>query len=193
MFRPRFVVGLAVACLLTGTAASARQGKAAAKADEPSGPVIVLEFAGGTVEITTFPEEAPKSVEHVIDLVRRHFYRGQRIWWATPSLVQFGDPTTRDMTKRDVWGTVSSGRSVGVDESDLAKHKFVRGIVGLGYRQGYNPRTADSYLFIIKGSNTAANGKYAVIGQISDPKQMLIIDKLEVPDLIKNAYIKGEK
>jgi cyclophilin family peptidyl-prolyl cis-trans isomerase len=202
MLLPRFAMSLAIAGLLVGTAAARQQTKApaqpkaaapkaAAKSAEPAGPVIVFETQKGTIEIEMFPPEAPKSVEHVLDLVRNGFYRGQRIWWTTPALVQFGDPNTKDMTKRDSWGTGGSGKPVGVDETKMGKHKFVRGIVGLGYRQEYNPRTADSFIFIIKGANTAADGKYAVIGKVTTG--MEFVDKLEVPDRIMNAYVKGEK
>ena len=107
--------------------------------------MLVFEFAKGNVEIELSPSEAPKSVEHVLDLVRGNFYRGQRIWWSTPALIQFGDPLTKDMTKSDMWGTGGSGRPVGEDETKMAKHKFVRGVVGLGYRQDFSPKTADSY------------------------------------------------
>ncbi len=198
MRKPRLFIVLALAGLLIGPAASARQAKkAAAKApppqasDLPAGPTLVFEFSKGTVEIQTSPSEAPKSVEHVVDLVRRNFYRGQRIWWVTPALLQFGDPSTRDMTKRDSWGTNGSGRSVGVDETKMAKHKFVRGVVGLGYRPDYKPATADSYLFIIKGANSAADGKYAVLGTVTEG--MAVVDKLVLNDVIKVAYVKDEK
>jgi cyclophilin family peptidyl-prolyl cis-trans isomerase len=105
--------------------------------------------------------------------------------------VQFGDPTTRDMTKQATWGTSSSGRAVGVDESSLAKRKFVRGTVGLGYRQGYNPRTADSYIIIIKGSNANMDGKYAVLGRVLTG--MDVVDKLQVTTVIRHAYMMGER
>lgn len=198
MVRRQFLVGLALAGVVAGTAASAQQKAAPAKAPAaakaapaPAGPVAVFEFQGGAVEIEFFPAEAPESVKKIIGLVRQGFYRGQRIWWATPALVQFGDPTTRDMTKRDMWGTVGSGKPVGVDETKLAKHKFVRGIVGFGHRPDYKAATSDSYMFIIKGSNSAADGQYAVLGQVTTG--MSVIDKLEVPDRIVNAYMKGEK
>lgn len=198
----RLLLVLAAAGLLIGPAASARQAKkaapkgaapkAAAQASNlPAGPTLVFEFAKGTVEIETSPSEAPKSVDHIVDLVRRNFYRGQRIWWVTPALLQFGDPTTRDMTKRDGWGTNGSGRSVGVDETKMAKRKFLRGVVGLGYRPDYKPATADSYLFIIKGANSAADGKYAVVGTVTEG--MAVVDKLVLNDVIKAAYVKGEE
>ena len=198
MPQPRFFITLALAGALLSPVASARQARKAAskapaqaEAAEPPGPTLVFEFDKGTVEIETFPTEAPKSVEHILDLVRHNFYRGQRIWWVTPALLQFGDPTTRDMTKKDSWGTNGSGHSVGVDETKMAKHKFLRGVVGLGYRPDYKPSTADSYLFIIKGSNSAADGKYAVIGHVTDG--MTVVDKLALNDIIKSAYVKGEK
>jgi len=195
MFGRRFFVTWALAGLIAAPALAAGQASSKAPAQAkapaaPAGPVIVLEFAKGNVEIEMLPD-APKSVEHVLGLVRRGFYRGQRIWYSTPSLVEFGDPTTRDMTKRENWGTTGSGKMVGVDESKMSKQKFVRGIVGLGYRPDYSPKTADSFLFIIKGSNTAADGKYAVLGKVIDG--ITVVDKLEVTDVIKNAYVKGEK
>jgi cyclophilin family peptidyl-prolyl cis-trans isomerase len=203
MIQPRFVVSLVLAGLIAGTAASGQQAKpapkapskapakAAGKTAEPAGPVVVFEFAKGNIEIELSPSEAPKSVEHVMELVRGNFYRGQRIWWSTPALIQFGDPLTKDMTKKDMWGTGGSGHPVGVDETKMSKHKFVRGVVGLGYRQDFSPKTADSYFIIIKGTNSAMDGKYAVIGKVTEG--MAVADKLEVPDVIKNAYMKGEK
>jgi cyclophilin family peptidyl-prolyl cis-trans isomerase len=188
MYGLRFIAALSLACLMGGTATLAQQAKG--KAAEPAGPVVVFEFTKGTVEIELFPAEAPQSVEKILGLVRSNFYRGQRIWWVTPALIQFGDPTTRDMTKRDMWGTVGSGRMIGVDETPLAKHKFVRGVVGFGHRPDFDPKTSDSYMFIIKGANSAADGKYMVLGQVTSG--MDVVDKLVVPDVIRRAYVKGE-
>ena len=198
MVRRQFFIGLAVAGILAGAVASAQQQKAApakapakAAAKAAAGPVAVFEFQKGTAELEFFPEDSPESVKKIVGLIRQGFYRGQRIWWVDGSAVQFGDPSTRDMTKRDMWGTMGSGKSVGVDETKLAKHKFVRGVVGFGHRPDFKPPTSDSYLFIIKGSNTAADGKYMVLGRITTG--MDVIDKLEVADRIVNAYMKGEK
>lgn len=204
MLQPRLILGLALAGLIAGAAVSGQQpapskAPAAKAAAAPAGPVLVFNFAKGigsskqalgSVEIETFPAEAPKSIEHVIRLVRSRFYNGLRVHWSTPSLIQFGDPMSRDMTKRDLWGTGGSGRPVGVAEANLAKHKFERGVVGLAYRQNYDPKTADSQIFVIKGANSAANGRYAVLGRVIDPKMMTIIDKLEVGDRIDTATVR---
>ena len=208
MFQPRIFVGLALAGLIgAGSLASAQQAKAPAKAPAkaatpaaapaPAGKVIALTFVRGigsskqnlgVIEIETYPGDSPKSVDHVLQLVTSKFYNGHRIHWSTPSLVQFGDPASKDMTKKDMWGTGGSGKPVGVAEGPMAKHKFDRGIVGLAYRQEYDAKTADSQMFIIKGSNSAANGKYAVIGKVITG--LAVIDKLEVGDRIESAVVK---
>ena len=192
MLQHRFLIGLAIAGLVAGTAGSAQQAKSAAspaKAPASASPVLVFEFVKGTVEIETYPTDSPKSVAHVIDLVRTGFYRGLRVHWAKPGVVQFGDPLTKDMTKRDLWGSGGSGHPVGLAETSA--RKFERGMVGLGYRQEYSPKTADSQIFILTSPNPALNGKYAMLGHVSDG--MAVVDKLDVPDVIRNAYIKGEK
>src|SRR5688500_16054469 len=82
-----------------------------------AGPVIVLETAKGVIEIETYPDEAPKTVAHVLGLVKKGFYHGLRFHRAEPGFViQIGDPQTRDMTKQSSWGTGNSGTSVGVAE-----------------------------------------------------------------------------
>src|SRR5438552_3211376 len=56
-------------------------------------PVIVVETTRGTFEFETYPEEAPKTVAHIVDLVKHGFYNGQRVHRALPGfLVQWGDP-----------------------------------------------------------------------------------------------------
>ncbi len=82
-----------------------------------AGPIVVFETVKGTFEMETYPNEAPKSVEHILTLVRRNFYNGLRVHRLVKGqLVQFGDPLSRDMSKRDRWGTGGSGKSIGVAE-----------------------------------------------------------------------------
>jgi cyclophilin family peptidyl-prolyl cis-trans isomerase len=194
MISPRFFIGLALAGLVVGTTTAAQQPKAAPPASKsgaaaPKGPVIAFEFKDkGTVEIEMSPDDAPKSVAHVLDLVRNGFYRGQRIHWVQGAAVQFGDPYSKDMTKRDQWGSGGSGKSVGVAET--SKHKFDRGSVGLYYQADFGPKSADSQMFILRGPNSALDGKYAMIGHVVNG--MATVDKLEVTDRILNAYVKGE-
>jgi cyclophilin family peptidyl-prolyl cis-trans isomerase len=150
----------------------------------PANPVLVFDTLKGSFEIELFQSETPKSVEHILDLMKRNFYRAQRFHRVTPNLVQFGDPQTRDMTKEASWGSGNSGRVIGVFELSK-KRSNVRGAVGLGHSG--NPAYADSQMYILKTNQTANDGKYAIIGQVT--KGMAVIDKLVRTDIIKDARV----
>src|SRR3954466_11373097 len=63
-------------------------------------PVIVVETTRGAFAFETYPNEAPKTVAHVVQLVRDSFYDGQRFHRALPTfIVQWGDPRSRDASK----------------------------------------------------------------------------------------------
>jgi cyclophilin family peptidyl-prolyl cis-trans isomerase len=154
----------------------------------PAGPVVVLETQKGAIEIELFQADAPKSVAHLLALVRNGFYRGLRFHWSLPGVIQVGDPTSRDMSRMDSWGNAGSGRSVGVAE--ISKRKFEKGIVGLAYREGQKPTAADSQIFILRAPNPKLDGKYCAIGRVI--AGMNVVEKIEKPDMLKNAYVKGE-
>jgi cyclophilin family peptidyl-prolyl cis-trans isomerase len=178
MMRALRLVALAAAAALVAGVGTATTARAA-------DPVVVLETAKGTIEVTFFQADAPKSVAHILDLVRQNYYRGQRFHRVEAALVQFGDKQTRDMSRRDYWGNGNSGRPIGVFE--LSKtHKHVRGAVGLGHSG--NPANADSQMYIMKRAGSSLDGKYAVIGQVTSG--MAVVDKIVVTDLIKNVYLK---
>lgn len=187
--RPICVAGLAAVLLLPHAPVSSNALSAAVKA-APAATIVVIETAKGTIEIETF-DDAPKSTEHFVDLARKGFYRGQRFHWVQPGIVQGGDPLSRDLTKRNEWGTGGSGlkmaiKPIGVAET--SKRKFERGIVGLAYRPERKPETADSQFFILTGPNPALNGKYAPLGKVI--KGMEVVDKIEMGDGIKNVTVK---
>ena len=134
-------------------------------AEEPGGPpVLVVETAKGTIEIETFPEEAPESVEHIVVLVNRRFYNGLRVHRVEPGfVVQFGDPQTRDMTRRATWGSGGSGNPIGVSEvSPLHPHRL--GSVALAHPG--DPTRADSQMYISFGPQPALDPDFTVFGQV---------------------------
>jgi cyclophilin family peptidyl-prolyl cis-trans isomerase len=147
---------------------------------------LVLETAKGVIEIELYPTDAPKSLAHVLTLVKQNFYRGQRIHWVQAGVIQFGDPQSRDMTKLNDWGKGGSGRPVGVAEP--SKRQFVRGSVGLAYRVGATPQSADSQIFILRAPNPALNGKYASLGRVT--KGLDVLDKIEMKDVIKGLTVR---
>jgi peptidyl-prolyl cis-trans isomerase B (cyclophilin B) len=181
----RFVGAMVVVLgLVVGTTARAGAGQTKAPAG-PANPVLVFDTLKGSFEIELFQSEAPKSVEHILDLMKRNFYRAQRFHRVTANLVQFGDPQSRDMSKEAYWGTGGSGRTIGVFELSK-KRSNVRGSVGLAH--GGQPTLADSQLYIDKTDQSGNDGKYAIVGRVSTG--MAVVDKLVKTDIIKDARIK---
>ena len=71
----------------TGRAGPAGRARGAASAL----PVVVFETSKGNFEMELYPAEAPKSVEHILTLVRRNFYNGLRVHrFVEGFVVQFG-------------------------------------------------------------------------------------------------------
>ena len=181
----RFLLAIVAALALAAVTAASQGGGAKGGGKAPAGPVIVLDTVKGIVEIETFPVDAPKSVAHIVDLVKRGFYRGLRVHWVQPGVVQMGDPSTRDMSKQEQWGRLF-GTPVGVAE--LSKKPFERGTVGLAYRKDQTPLAAGSQFFILTNANPQLNGKYTAIGRVT--AGLGVVEKLEVGDMIKMATIK---
>jgi cyclophilin family peptidyl-prolyl cis-trans isomerase len=184
--------------LLAGTVIAAQAPKAApkpaaapaapAKKSPGAGAVLVVETVKGPIEIETYPNEAPKSVDHILALAKRNFYNGQRIQRIIPNqAVQFGDPQTRDMTKQQWWGRgfdSGSGHSIGVAEFSKKRLQKI-GAVSLAHPG--DPREADSQMFIALSAQPKWNGQYTVIGQVISG--MDVVRKLQVTDRIVRVTI----
>jgi cyclophilin family peptidyl-prolyl cis-trans isomerase len=150
-------------------------------------PVIVFETAKGNFEIETYPVEAPKSVAHIVELVKRNFYNGQRVHRIVPGqLVQLGDPLSRDMTKREFWGTGGSNRPIGVGEMS-PKHRHVAGAVSLAHPG--DPKQADSQMFIMFAAQPKYDGGFTVFGHVTTG--MDVVRKLAMNDIIRRVRIKS--
>jgi cyclophilin family peptidyl-prolyl cis-trans isomerase len=172
------MLALAVACLSN-----------AALAQSGTGPVIVVETTKGRFEVETFQNDAPATVAHVIALVRRGFYDGQRIHRAVPGfVVQWGDPRSRDLAQESEWGrgpNAGSGTPVGVAEMSR-KRKHVKGAVALAHPG--SPARADSQIFVTLANRPELNSKYAVFGHIVSGDE--VPARLEYGDVITRMSVK---
>ena len=175
-----------------GQAAGARgqaRGAAPAAAAKPAaaGPILEIATSKGAIEIQMFPTEAPRTVTHITALAKRNFYNGLRVHRVEPGfVVQFGDPQTRDMTKRDRWGNGGSGKPIGVGEPS-ARHKHVIGAVAMAHPG--DPKLADSQMYIMLGHAARLDGGYTVFGQVISG--MDVVRRLAIPDVIKRISVKG--
>ena len=152
-----------------------------------AGPIIVLDTAKGVIEIETYPEEAPKTVAHILALVKRGFYNGLRFHRAEPNFViQVGDPLTRDMSRQDAWGRGNSGKPIGAAEI-TKKRTHGPGAVGMGHAG--NAKDADSQIYITLRAAPTLNGKYTVFGRVI--KGLDVAAKIQKADVIRKASVKA--
>ena len=163
-------------------------GEVALSAQKTPNPVIVIETDKGNIEIELLQKWAPKGVAKILGLVEKGFYRGLRVHRVTNSLVQMGDPQTRNMRSQNYWGTGGSGTPLGVTEINLMM-KHVRGAVGLAYSANGGPKFADSQFYIMKNASQGLDGDYSIIGRVVNG--IIVADRLQVTDVIKNIAVKG--
>jgi cyclophilin family peptidyl-prolyl cis-trans isomerase len=154
-----------------------------------AGPIIVLETERGTIEFETYPEEAPKTVARIIELVNRGFYNGLRFHRAEPNfLIQIGDPLSRDIGREAYWGGGGSGKPIGVSEV-TKKRRHLLGAVSMAY-PGTRRMEADSQFFITQRPAPEFDGKYTVFGRVL--KGQDVVGRIQKGDLLKQAYLKDE-
>jgi cyclophilin family peptidyl-prolyl cis-trans isomerase len=171
--------------LLTATAAAT----VTVRTQTDSDPIVVVETSRGAFVMQTFPRDAPKTVAHIVALVRQHFYDGQRIHRAQPGLlVQFGDPQSRDLTKRELWGrgaAASSGTPIGIAEmSRRLLHQ--PGAVGVAHMG--EPAKGDSQIYIMLGQHSELDGQYAIFARVIEG--MEIVSQLQVGDDIRRVSVR---
>jgi peptidyl-prolyl cis-trans isomerase B (cyclophilin B) len=175
-----------IAILLAVLPAGDLGAQGAAQKSAGAGPVLIVETAKGAFQIETYPGEAPKTVEHILALVKRNFYNGHRIHRVVPGfVVQFGDPQSRDMTKRDRWGSGGSGRSIGVGEFS-PNRKHVVGAVAAAHPG--DARLGDSQMYITLAAQPKLDGQFTVFGQVISG--MDVVRKLAVNDIVRRVTVK---
>jgi peptidyl-prolyl cis-trans isomerase B (cyclophilin B) len=160
-----------------------------ASGQDGGGPVIVVETNAGAFAFETYPNEAPKTVAHVLQLVRNGFYDGQRFHRAIPGfVVQWGDPQTRSVEKTADWGkgdAASSGTPIGVTEMNR-KRLHAKGAVAMAHPG--DPAKADSQIYVTLADRPDLNGKYTVFGRIIAGAD--VPARIQRGDVITRMYVR---
>jgi cyclophilin family peptidyl-prolyl cis-trans isomerase len=156
---------------------------------KPAGPVIVVETTRGTFEFETYPGEAPKTVAHIVALVKRGFYDGQRFHRVLPGfLMQWGDPRSKEPAREAEWGRgdeASSGDPIGTAEI-TKKRTHLAGAVGVAHPG--DPAAADSQIYVTLASRPDLDGLYAVFGRVTAGGD--VPGRIQRGDLITRMYVK---
>ena len=140
--------------------------------------IAILKTSLGNITIEFFPEAAPKHVNNFLNLSKTGFYDGtifHRI--VKDFVIQGGDPTTKNTTQKDRWGTGGPGYTIDAEFNDIPHE---RGIISMA-RTG-DPNSAGSQFFIVTKDARFLDNQYTVFGRVIDG--MEIVDKIE--DLTTN-------
>jgi peptidyl-prolyl cis-trans isomerase A (cyclophilin A) len=136
------------------------------KTNNTSKNIMKVETNMGTFKIKMYPEEAPKTVAHLKELVAKGFYDGiifHRI--IAGFVIQGGDPTGTGMG--------GSGNSIPDEFNNKLKHSK-KGMVAMA--NSGRPNSQDSQFYITLAPLEFLDGKYTVFGEVIDG--MDVIDKI---------------
>jgi peptidyl-prolyl cis-trans isomerase B (cyclophilin B) len=164
-----------------------------AQAASAANPVVVMVVANrGRVTIELYPKDAPKTVAHFLDLVKKKkFYNGILFHRVRPGFVaQAGDPQSRKFTAAQLVGKSDeelgmmnlggggSGHNIPFEEN-ARTHET--GTLSMALNA---PRSAsgDSQFFINLAPNHRLDGDYCVFGKVI--KGMDVVKKIRQGDRI---------
>ena len=151
-----------------------------------AGPVAVVETSRGTFEFETYPDDAPRTVAHVLALIERRFYDGLRVHRVEAGFViQLGDPLTRDEGRRASWGTGGSGTPVGLAEFSR-RRRHTLGAVAMAHPG--NPAQADAQFYVTLAPVPRLDGKYTVFGQVI--AGLDVLPQIRVGDVVERVWVR---
>ncbi len=139
----------------------------------------IVETPQGVITIELFEDKMPITTANFIKLVQSGTYEGTRFHRvigparAPPNgfMIQGGDPLSKDLTKRNRWGTGGPGYHI-KDEFHHHLHNM-RGTMAMA---NSGPHTGGSQFFINIANNTFLDSKHPVFGQVVSG--MDVVDKI---------------
>lgn len=118
------------------------------------GTMMVIETEHGSIEVEFYPDDAPKTVARIKELVEKGFYDGLTFHRVVPGfVVQGGDPRGN--------GTGGSGQNI---PAEFNSRKHVEGAVAMA--RAADPNSADSQFYISLGRHPHLDNNYTVFGMV---------------------------
>jgi peptidyl-prolyl cis-trans isomerase B (cyclophilin B) len=109
-----------------------------------------------------FPDVAPGHVKNFLDLAKKGVYDNTVFHRVIPGfMIQGGDPTSKDPTKRRAYGTGGPGYTI---KAEFSKKPHKRGILSMA--RAASPDSAGSQFFIVVKDSNFLDGQYTVFGEV---------------------------
>jgi peptidyl-prolyl cis-trans isomerase B (cyclophilin B) len=145
---------------------------AADKTSTSMAPKAIIKTKFGDMEVTFFPEKAPKHVENFIALAKSGFYNGTIFHRVIPGfMIQGGDPNTKDPNKPETYGMGGPSQRLNAEFNDIP-HR--RGILSMARTS--DPNSAGSQFFIVVKDSNFLDRQYTAFGEVV--KGMEVADKI---------------
>jgi peptidylprolyl isomerase len=145
------------------TAPEIKKGVAPVADDEIA--VIEMENASayGTIKLELYSNIAPKMVARFKELAKEGVYNGTTFHRINQSVIQGGDPLTKDSDPRNDGSGKSDKPNVQAEFSDL---QYDTGILGAARSQDFD--SANSQFFITLKREAAFDNRYTIFGKVID-------------------------
>jgi len=131
----------------------------------PDNEVAVIEMensaAYGTIKIELYSNVAPKMVERFKELAKEGVYDGTTFHRINQSVIQGGDPLSKDSDPTNDGTGKSSKPDVPAEFSDI---KYDTGIVGAA--RSTDPNSANSQFFITLKREPGFDNRYTIFGKV---------------------------
>ena len=138
-------------------------------ADMATSTIVELQTNQGNIQITLFAEQAPKTVENFVGLVKKGYYDGIIFHRVIPQfMVQGGDPTGTGMGGESLWG----GKFEDECTADLSFSK--KGMLAMA---NAGPNTNGSQFFITTAKTPWLDGRHTIFGEVSEGYD--VVEKIE--------------
>ncbi len=126
--------------------------------------VIEMETpAYGTIKMELYSNIAPKMVERFKELAREGVYDGTTFHRINPSVIQGGDPLSKDSDPRNDGTGKSDKPNVPAEFSDIQYDTAI-----LGAARGPDPDSANSQFFITLKREAGFDNRYTIFGKVID-------------------------
>ena len=137
--------------------------------------MLHIETAHGTIDLELYPEDAPKTVERITQLVKEEFYNGLTFHRVVAGfVVQGGDPKGT--------GTGGTGKKL---KAEFNARKHIEGTLAMA--RATDPDSADCQFYICLGTHPHLDRGYTVFGQVT--QGMDAVKKIKAGDKMTRVWV----
>lgn len=137
---------------------------------------VIMQTNMGDITLEVFNNKVPKTAENFLNLAKKGFYDGVRFHRIIKDfMVQAGDPLSKDISKKAMWGTGGPGYQF-EDEigKDNRNDKWTISMANAG------PNTNGSQFFINVANNNFLDDKHTVFGKVIEGSD--VVEKISLVD-----------